>query len=149
MNSVKRYVFDTNIIVSALLFNKSLPGQTFTRSLDDGTILISQALIEELKDVLGRDKFNRYVTLEERETFLESLVRESELVEITEKVQASRDPKDDQILELAVSGNASFVVTGDDDLLILNPFRDIPIVTAAALLQNLNATSPERETEIG
>ena len=100
-----------------------------------------------MNTVLAREKFNRYVTLEEREAFLEALVRESQLVEITEKVQACRDPKDDQILELAVSGNASFVVTGDDDLLVLNPFHGIPIVTAGVLLENFAVTSSEGETE--
>jgi putative PIN family toxin of toxin-antitoxin system len=134
MNSDTRYVFDTNVIISALLFNSSVPGQAFTRSLDNGTILISQSLVEELNDVLGRDKFNRYVTRKERESFLESLIRESELVEITEAVQACRDPEDDRILELAVNGSASFVVTGDDDLLVLNPFRTIQIVRPARLL---------------
>lgn len=146
MNSNARYVFDTNVIVSALLFNTSVPGQAFTRSLDHGTVLISPSLVEELSDVLGRDKFNRYVTREERERFLESLISESELVEITESVLACRDPKDDRVLELAVNGNASFVVTGDDDLLVLNPFRRIQIVTAAKLLSLFDEASPERKT---
>ena len=95
MNSEERYVFDTNVIISALLFNTSVPGQAFIRALEDGTILVSQSLAEELSDVLGRDKFNRYVPREDRERFLESLIRESEVVEITDEVQACRDPKDD------------------------------------------------------
>lgn len=146
MKSDTRYVFDTNAIISTLLFNKSVPGQAFTRSLDHGTILISHALVMELNDVLGRDKFKRYVTREEREDFLETLIRESELVEITDKVQACRDPKDDRILELALNGNASFVVTDDNDLLVLNPFRDIQIVTSAKLLELLDESSPESKT---
>lgn len=147
MNSENRYVFDTNVIISALLFNTSVPGQAFTRSLGNGTILISRSLVEELNDVLARDKFNRYVTHQERESFLESLIRESELVEITEEVKACRDPKDDRILETAVNGNATFIVTGDDDLLVLNPFREIPIVTPADLLQKLDTAYHEGETE--
>jgi len=135
MNHKTRYVFDTNVIISALLFNNSIPGQTFFHALDDGIILISQSLAEELDDVLGREKFNRYVTLEERERFLESLIGESELVEITDTVRACRDAKDDQVLELAVNGNAAFIVTGDNDLLILNPFRGIQIVTPSQLLE--------------
>ena len=138
MNSDARYVFDTNAIISALLFTTSVPGQAFTRSLDNGTVLISQPLVEELNDVLGRDKFNRYVKREERERFIDALVRELELVEITEVVQGCRDPKDDQILELAVNGNASWVVTGDNDLLVLNPFRGIQIVSPARLLELLD-----------
>ena len=46
-----------------------------------------------------------------------------------------RDPKDDRILELAVNGNASFLVTGDDDLLTLNPFRGIQILVPSKLLE--------------
>ena len=60
-----------------------------------------------------------------------AFMREAELVQITETVAACRDPKDDQILELAVSGNADYIVTGDDDLLTLNPFCGIAIITPA------------------
>lgn len=147
MNSEERYGFDTNVIISALLFSTSAPGQAFVGALAHGTILVSQSLVEELSDVLGRDKFDHYVTREERENFLESLIRESEVVEIADEVQACRDPKDDRILELAVNGNATIIVTGDDDLLVLSPFRGIPIVTPAVLLQNLATRSSENETE--
>ena len=50
-------------------------------------------------------------------------------------MEVCRDPKDDQILELAVSGNADCIVTGDDDLLTLNPFRGIAIITPADFLR--------------
>jgi len=145
MISKTRYVFDTNVLVSALLFNTSVPGQSFARSLDEGTVLLSPSLVKELNDVLGREKFNRYVTSEERERFLESLILESELLEITESIQACRDPKDNRILELAVQGNASFVVSGDSDLLVLNPFRSIQIVSPAKLLEWMDESL--RETE--
>ncbi len=130
-----RFVFDTNVIISALLFVDSLPGRAFLRALDHGTILVSAALVGELSRVLGRDKFDRYVTGEERAVFLESLIRESDLIETTEVVQICRDPKDDRVLELGVSGNATYIVTGDDDLLVLNPFRGIGIVTPAQFLR--------------
>ena len=130
-----RFVFDTNVIVSALLFNDSVPGQAFIRALNHGMILVSGALVGELSRVLGRDRFDRYVTREERDEFLESLIRESNLIEITEAVQVCRDPKDDQVLELAVNGNATYIVTGDADLLVLNPFRGVEIVTPAEFLK--------------
>jgi predicted nucleic acid-binding protein len=60
----------------------------------------------------------------------------AELVEITERIVACRDPKDDKFLELAVNGRADAIVTGDDDLLVLNPFRGIPIITPAAFVQS-------------
>ena len=131
-----RFVFDTNVIVSALLFNDSVPGQAFIRALNHGMILVSGALVGELSRVLGRDRFDRYVTREERDEFLESLIRESNLIEITEAVQVCRDPKDDQVLELAVNGNAAYILTGDADLLVLNPFRGVEIVTPAEFLKS-------------
>ena len=63
MNSETRYVFDTNVVISAPLFNDSVPGQAFIQSLDRGIILLSQSLADELNDVLGREKFNRYITM--------------------------------------------------------------------------------------
>ena len=129
------FVFDTNVIISALLFNDSIPGRAFIRALKHGRILVSGTLLGELNRVLGRDRFDRYVTREERDEFLGSLIRESDLIEITETVQVCRDPKDDQILELAVNGNATYIVTGDADLLALNPFRDVEIVTPAEFLK--------------
>ena len=121
--------------MSALLFNESAPGRALIRALDTGTILVSAALVQELQDVLNRPQFDRYVTREERDEFLMAFMREAELVEITETVEACRDPKDDQILELAVSGSADCIVTGDDDLLTLNPFRRIAIITPADFLR--------------
>ena len=123
-----RTVFDTNAIVSALLFNDSVPGLALIKALDTGAILVSATLAQELQDVLNRPRFDRYLTREERDEFLMAFMREAELVEITETVAACRDPKDDQILELAVSGNADCIVTGDDDLLTMNPFRGIAII---------------------
>ena len=128
---MNRTVLDTTAIVSALLFNDSAPGRALIRALDTGTILVSTALAQELQDVLNRPQFDRYITREERDEFLMAFMREAELVEITETVAACRDPKDNQILELAVSGNADYIVTGDDDLLVLNPFRDIAIIAPA------------------
>ena len=130
-----RFVFDTNVIISAVLFNNSVPGQAFIRALDHGRILVSKALVGELSRVLGRDRFDRYVTREERDAFLSSLIRESSLIEISQAVQVCRDPEDDQILELAVNGKATYIVTGDADLLVLNPFRGIEIVTPAEFLK--------------
>ena len=132
---MNRFVFDTNVTVSALLFNDSVPGQAFTRALDHGSILVSGSLVRELSRVLGRERFDRYVSREERAVFLESLIREANLIEITESVNVCRDPEDDHILELAVNGNATYIVTGDADLLVLNPFRGVKILTPAEFLQ--------------
>ena len=140
-----RWVFDTNATVSALLFEKSVPGQAFHAALACGTILLSREAIVELSEVLGRKKFDRYLTREEREQFLANLVREATIVEIAEEIRACRDADDDKFLELAVNGRAACLISGDADLLALNPFRDIPILTPAQFLETLpkqNSGSP-------
>ena len=129
-----RLVFDTNVIVSADLFEDSVPGQALSLALDLGTLLLSEALIEELRAVLSRPRFDRYATRAEREEFLRDLIHEAATIAITQQIQACRDANDDKILELAVNGEAEYIVTGDDDLLVMNPFRGINIVTPAEFL---------------
>jgi uncharacterized protein len=135
-----RFVFDTNIIVSALLFESSKPAQAFRYALKLGEMLLSLDVLEELNEVLGREKFDRYITREEREEFLETLVERSRWIEKITNVQVCRDPDDNKILALATSGGAQFIITGDQDLLILNPFQDIQILTAEEFLQNVSET---------
>ncbi len=134
MSSRARYVFDTNVIISALLFAESPPGQALYWALEKGEVLLSGAVIEELNEVLSRERFERYLRLDERELFLDALIRETTLIEITQRVSACRDSKDDKFLELAVSGDASFIISGDDDLLVLNPFQGIQILSPAQFL---------------
>jgi putative PIN family toxin of toxin-antitoxin system len=123
-----RFVFDTNAVVSALLLKQSVSRQAFDKALKEGKIIISAETIDELNEVLKRKKFEKYVTEEERIQFLTALVREARLVETVETITACRDPKDDKFLELAISGNAVCIVSGDKDLLDLHPFRGISIV---------------------
>ena len=130
-----RIVFDTNVIVSAILFAGSMPRRAIELALTKGTILISTALYEEMNRVIVQDRFDRYVSRRQREGFLDLLIRESEHIEITESIQVCRDPKDDRVLELAVCGNAAYIVTGDADLLVLNPFRGIGVLRPADFLR--------------
>jgi len=130
-----RFVFDTNAIVSAALLRRSVTRQALDKALEEGELLVSRATVEELNDVLRREAFERYVSEEERIQFLTALVREAILIDVTETVTECRDPKDNKFLELAVAGRASCIVSGDDDLLVLHPFRGIPILTPRAFLE--------------
>jgi len=134
VNRKPAIVFDNNVLVSALLFEQSVPGRAFNAALVAGDILLSSTTFTELSQVLERPKFDRYVTPEERARFLAMLLAEGRLIEVAEAIRACRDPDDDKFLELAVSGSADSLVTGDQDLLALNPFRDIPIVTPGEFL---------------
>ncbi|MFH1633286.1 MAG: putative toxin-antitoxin system toxin component, PIN family [Chloroflexota bacterium] len=129
-----RLVFDTNVIVSALLFEESTPGKAFFGALRKGVVLTSDDTYLELSEVIRRKKFDRYISRIERERFLLVFLRTAALVEVTEIISACRDPKDDKFLELAVNGQADIVISGDDDLLLLNPFRGIVIITPGEFL---------------
>lgn len=129
-----RAVVDTAIAVSAVLLPRSVPRQAFDTAAAKGRLLVSEATLAELDEVLRRPKFNKYVPEETRLEFLAAMMREAELIEIAEVVSECRDPKDDKFLELAVSGNATHIISGDADLLVLHPFREIAIVTPQVFL---------------
>lgn len=130
-----RFVFDTNVLVSALLLQHSVSRQAFDRARTRGRLLLSEETLAELYEVLRRDKFSKYVLEIERLQFLAAFAQEAQQVEITERFQVCRDPRDDKFLELAVSGEAVCIVTGDADLLALHLFRNIPILNPPAFLR--------------
>jgi putative PIN family toxin of toxin-antitoxin system len=129
-----RFVFDFNMIVSAGLLANSIPRQAFEFAISQGELLLSDTVQLELSEVLRRSKFDKYVSEEVRLRFVVGLLRLAIPVTVTERIDTCRDPKDNKVLELAVSGKAHCIVTGDNDLLVLNPFRGIPILTAADFL---------------
>lgn len=129
-----RFVFDTNILVSGILINSSKPDYAFKQAKNLGTILFSDLTFQELEEILKRPKFNKYVKWETRAEFITKVKLESELVEITEIITICRDVKDNKFLELGVNGKADFIITGDSDLLVLNPFRNIEIITVSDFL---------------
>ena len=129
-----RIVVDTNVLVSRLLAPRSVPAQAVHRAADDGVLLLSEATTAELAEVLGRPKFDPYVSVVDRQQFLRVLLRIAIRVPIMHRVQACSDPADDKFLEVAVNGEAALVITGDADLLALRDFRGIPILTPAAYL---------------
>lgn len=139
-----RFVFDTSAIVSAVLLKRSIVRQAFDKAVAQGKLLVSQATVDEANEVLRRKGFDKYVLEEERIEFVTALVRDAALVEITEQIRACRDPKDDKFLTLAVCGNADCIVSGDDDLISLHPFRGISIVTPRQFLDDAWKTTRQR-----
>lgn len=129
-----RYVIDTNTIVSALLLPTSIPRIAFNKAFGAGIVLLSDAVIVELSTVFRRPKFNHYLLEQERLQFLSVLVRDAHTIPITETITDCRDAKDNKFLELAVSGQASTIISGDMDLLELHPYRGIEILTPRAFL---------------
>lgn len=87
--------------------------------------MVSVPVLLELADVLNRPKFDKYITHDEKMRFMVGFLKVVEMIEMSESITICRGPKDDKLLELAVSGAADLLVTGDKDLLVLNPFRGV------------------------
>lgn len=129
-----RLVFDTNIIISALLFEGSKPSKAFNIGIEQEVILFSSSTLTELEEVLWRNKFDQYISHEDRKQFLSSFILHATPVEPDQTITECRDSKDNKFLELAVCGKADFIISGDEDLLILNPFRNIRILTPSRFI---------------
>ncbi|WP_017293672.1 putative toxin-antitoxin system toxin component, PIN family [Geminocystis herdmanii] len=128
MNKPK-FVLDCNVIISAFLFKKSNPRFALEKAKNQGIILLSDSIIEELNNVIQREKFDRYISLNIRQQLLDNLITLAYIINPQEFINECRDVKDNKYLEeLAFSGNAEYIITGDNDLLILNPFREINII---------------------
>jgi len=125
----QRIVLDTDVYVSRLLREQSIPGRSVARAWTEATTLISKATIEELREVLLREKFARFLRLEQIDQYIAQVWGLGLQIIDPAPVRACRDPKDDKFLEVAVHGRAEAIVTGDQDLLNLNPFRGIAILT--------------------
>jgi putative PIN family toxin of toxin-antitoxin system len=130
----ERVVVDTNVFVSGLFSRASSPALVVERTITHGQLLASTDTSRELIRTLLSPKFDRYVSRPRREALLDRLGPHLEIVEIVQRVRACRDPKDDSFLELAVNGEANVIVTGDDDLLALHPFRGIDILRPTSYL---------------
>lgn len=140
MNS-RRIVLDTNVIISAFLKPQSLPRRVLEHVLQEHVFLISLDTFGELRERLLHKKFDRYVSRTLRLHFLRLLPTLSKNVERRTTIKACRDPKDNKFLELAVDGQADYIITGDADLLALHPFRGIEISTPQAFSQLLTLGS--------
>jgi putative PIN family toxin of toxin-antitoxin system len=129
-----RVVVDTNVIVSAALKASSLPRIALSWIDRHSGLLKSIVTEQEILRVLQRPHLAA-VTASFFRDDLARMPAKAELVTIAERVVAGRDPNDDKFLELAMNGQADLIVTGDADLLVLNPFHGIPIVSPATFVR--------------
>jgi uncharacterized protein len=132
------FVIDNNVLVSKLLLPNSVSAHAVQLAIENGILLISEETLAELAEVLSRKKFDKYVSTDDRKTFINKLQVISQKVEIIEKIMACRDAKDDKFLELAINGNAKFIITGDRDLLVLNIFKGIEVITSQDFITRLS-----------
>jgi putative PIN family toxin of toxin-antitoxin system len=134
MPVVARVVLDTNVVLSALLFQGGNPSVALLKA-QNGQLLGSDETLLELAEVMNRPRFDRYFERSIRQKLVAEYFNACEAVPVLYPIRACRDPKDDKFLEVAVHGRADAIVTGDADLLDLNPFRGIAIITPREYLE--------------
>ncbi len=129
-----RVVVDTNIIISSI-FWRGKPYKVIRRGIiGDYQLVTSLEILDEVVDKL-RNKFQ--FPEEKIEDLINILFTYSHIVETTSKFDVVRDKKDNKIIECAFDSKASYIVTGDPDLLILKEFRGIKIVKARKFLEEI------------
>lgn len=140
-----RAVLDTSILVRAVLRPLGSVG-FIPRGIggDQFVALYSEEMLAELAEVLGRPRFrDKYgVRDQDVQTLIGKILKSGECIEPKEAITDCRDPKDAKFLEVAVEGQASVIVTGDEDLLVLDPFREIAIVGPSEFRRMLRKRAP-------
>ena len=132
-----KIILDTNILISFLITKKY-------NKLDDKilsgkiVLLFSKDLLEEFITVIHRPKFQKFFATEDVEILLDYFLDNGLLIEIVSELDLCRDKKDNFLLNLANDGEADFLITGDKDLLDLDPFEKTRIITITELLRFLD-----------
>ena len=121
-------VVDTNVLISAAL-SKGAPFRIVEYLIKNNALIFSKETISELSSRITQPKFDKYVSAEDREAYVNNLILSTDLVIIDNLVQGCRDRDDDKFLETAVKGDAQFIISEDQDLLTMHPFEGIDIVT--------------------
>lgn len=121
-----RAVFDTSTLVSAALRKGSVPRRALERALDMFELCVSEAGLAQLESVLARERMSRFISTEARSAFLEFVRSRFVELQVSDDdlagvVPACRDTTDNLILALAAVARAKFIVSSDNDLLVLHP----------------------------
>ena len=121
-------VFDTSTLFNAAVRRGSIPHRALQKALKENTLARSGATYDEIIDVLRRTRLARFLTPAFRDGVISSLTRDAVWFKPLQVVADCRDVKDDKYLELALTANASIIVSSDDDLLVLHPWRGVRIL---------------------
>ena len=145
MTRPRRVVFDSSTLVSAVLRRRSLPRNALLEALHRCEVCASAETLAELDEVLERSKFDRYLDRKKRRAFASKLRRDMQMVVVEESDMVEveppcRDPNDNKYLALAMVCGADAIVCSDRDLLVLHPWRGIPIMTPAEFLAAISSS---------
>jgi uncharacterized protein len=127
-------VFDASSVVGVALGRDGVPRRALLATRSRGSIVLSSAVHDEIRDVLGRPKFAAALTPDLRQEILELLTAAAVWTEPSLQVTDCRDTKENKYLKLALAAEAAVIVSSDDDLLVLDPWRGVRIMRPAEFL---------------
>jgi len=133
----RRVVVDTNVILSAALSPDGTAARLIERLMRGSRLVFSRSTFDELETRLWRKKFDPYLSPERRRDVLHNAGLQALWLEPVQVVRYCRDPDDDKFVILALAAKAERLVTGDDDLLCLDPLGDLRILTPRAALDEI------------
>ncbi len=135
----RRVVLGTSTLVSAALRIGSIPHQALLKALATSDLCASDQTLAELEHVLNSEKFDRYLDRDSRLEFAALVRRSVFLFAVDDQSLKAVDPRcrdsgDDKFLALALVAEAEFLVSSDEDLLVLHPWHGVEIVTPRSFL---------------
>ena len=128
------WVVDTNVLISAALSRQGSPYALVQHVLAKARLVFSDPTFEELRTRLYRPKFDRYISLDMRERVLRDVSACAVWVEMDDPGRWSRDPDDDKFIATALKVPGAVLVSGDQDLLTVQPPAGLRILTPAQAL---------------
>jgi len=130
MEKRNRIIIDTNLWVSFLLTKQF---SFLDDLLENGKIqlIFCQELLDEFMDVINRPKLRKYFSDDNLELILEAIEQYADFIVVNSNINVCRDPKDNFLLSLAKDGLADYLITGDQDLLVIKRFEKTEIITIA------------------
>jgi len=126
-NRPERIVVDTNIFISFLISDSFSKLDKFLRE-NKVRLLFSEELLNEVLEVVSRPKMKKYFTDQDVTSLLDGISEHADLVEVTSEINICRDKKDNFLLSLCVDGKAHYLLTGDEDLLVIKKFKKTSII---------------------
>jgi putative PIN family toxin of toxin-antitoxin system len=137
-DNLYRVIFDTSTLISAVILPGSLPSAAIKLAINACSLWASKETLLELKEVLNRPHLDRYATPELRTKFFNWYLESIKVILVKENVTDCRDKRDDKFLSLALATQAHFIISGDADLLTLNPYRsNISIIKPKDFLEQI------------
>ena len=134
-------ILDTNILISGLFYKGSVLREVVNTGFDHYELIFSNQTWDELADVIQRDFLEKLSPLATRLRLLAEIASHITIIESNSVVTDCEDPKDNKFLSLALDGSVSTIVTGDEKLLKLHPWRNVDVINVHGFLEQYKQSS--------